>query len=240
MTRNLKALGLALLAVFALSAVAASAASAATDVFTSSVEKTDITGHSTNKSKFTAGGTPVKCETATYSGTTKSKEVSEVTVHPVYEGCIAAETFPATVDTHGCDYRLTGDTVEGHASAHIECTSGAIKITVFETAAHENLLMTISVPPQTVRGIAYDTKEDEAGHKYLTVTSTVEGEIESTCEGEFCFLVGGEGELEPASYDDDVTTTGWKDEGTFTRDETTHTWSGTHGAQVNITDHEVE
>ena len=243
MTRNLKALGLALLAVFALSAVAASAASAANDVFTSSAAATDLTGHSEEPAFEIPEGAGVKCETATYAGTVEGEEVEEVTVHPVYEGnCLTAETFPTTVDTHGCDFILTGDTdANGHASAHIACTSGKeITVTVFESNAHENLLLTIHIPSQTVRGIAYDTIES-GGHNALTVTATVEEEIESSCSDGgtgFCFLVGGVGPLAPANYTDDVTTTGWLDTGNFTQDSETHTWSGSHGEQVDITDHE--
>ena len=241
MTRNLKALGLALLAVFALSAVAASAASAANDVFTSSSEKTDLTGESAFP-VFTSAGVSVECEKGTYAGTVASEAMAEVPVHPVYEGnCLTAETFPTTVDTHGCDFILTGDTdANGHASAHIACTSGKeITITVFETLAHNSPpLLTIHIPSQTVRGIAYDTIE-AGGHNALTVTTTVQEGIESTCTGEFCFLVGGEGALAPASYEDDVTTTGWEDTGNFVRC-TDHQWGGSHGEQVDITDSEAE
>ena len=239
MTRNLKALGLALLAVFALSAVAASAASAANDVFTSSVEKTDLTGESAAPAFEIPGGAAIECSTGTYRGTIASNKVSEVTVHPVYEGnCLTAKTFPTTVDTAGCDYKLTGNTdANGHASAHIECTSGSIKVTVFETVAHTKLLMTISVPPQEVRGIHYDTTT-VGGKEALRVTATVEEEVESTCTGEFCFLVGGEGELPAANYTDNVLTTGWEDTGEFTRNSVTHVWSGSHGSQVDITDDE--
>ena len=238
MTYRLKTLGFALLAVFALSATAASAASAANDLFTSSVEKTDLTGESTLPT-FTFAGVAVDCETGTYRGTIEANAVEEVTVHPVYEGnCILGGTFPMTINTEGCDLLLTGDTdAGGHASAHIECTSGEIKITVFGDEAHTELLMTIGVPPQTVRGIHYDTTTVN-GHNALTVTATVEEEVESSCTGEFCFLVGGEGALEPADYTDDVTTTGWEDTGNFTRNSTTHEWSGSHGSQVNITDSE--
>lgn len=240
MIRNLKMLGLALVAVFALSATVASAASAANDLFTSSSpnEKTDLTGESTLPT-FTSAGVPVVCNTGTYRGTIEGAAVGAVTVHPVYEtNCLTGGTFPTTVDTQGCDYLLTGDTdANGHATAHIECTSGEIKITVFGDEAHTELLMTIGVPPQTVRGIHYDTTTVN-GHNALTVTATVEEEVESSCTGEFCFLVGGEGALEPADYTDDVTTTGWEDTGSFTRNSTTHEWSGSHGSQVNITDSE--
>ena len=151
---------------------------------------------------------------------------------------LPSKVFPATVDTQGCDFLLTGDTVNGHASAHIECTNGdEIKVTVFFDEAHTELKATIHIPPQTVRGIAYDTTT-VGGHNALTVTATVEEEVESTCTGEFCFLLGGEGALPPASYEDDVTTTGWEDTGNFTRNSTTHEWSGSHGSQVNITDSE--
>ena len=239
MIRNLQAVGLALIAVFAFSAMAASAASAANDVFTSSSgEATDLTGKSKTPT-FTLGQEVLfKCETGIYRGTFEREEVTALTVHPTYEeNCVSFETFPTTVDTDGCDLILNGDTdANDHASAQIECTEGKeITITVFETAAHVNLLLTISIPPQTIRGFAYDTIEVN-NHNALTITATAEEELEGACEGEFCFLVGEE--IAGIGYDDDVTTTGWKDTGAFTRDPETHTWTGNHGDLLDFTDHE--
>ena len=87
MTRNLKTLGLALIAVLALGATAASGASAS-DVFTSTVERTDLTGASEEGVNPTLKTNPedesgITCEEGRYAGTA-ANGIEELTVHPVY------------------------------------------------------------------------------------------------------------------------------------------------------------
>ena len=105
MTRKLKVLGLALLAVFALGAVGAQGASAGTDhEFHSDGEKTVLTGTNVGAHKLQVGeaGT-VECTIATIQSTQKGTLVSAgtyksdtITVKPSTSNC----TFggqPATV-----------------------------------------------------------------------------------------------------------------------------------------------
>jgi hypothetical protein len=152
MTRKLKALGLALLAVFALGAVAASSASAeTTDHFTSEIADTFITGTQIGKGAegawniFNTKGVnfPVSCEKAVYTGTMLNNNATSLTLHPKYEECKAGG-FKVTVDVAaGCNFILTSTTdkyfnTEGKeegkdATVSLECNKPAeedISITV--------------------------------------------------------------------------------------------------------------
>jgi hypothetical protein len=154
MIRNLKALGLALVAVFALSAVVASAASAQNGILTSTGPVTLIgtqTGTANQLSAF--GGTTTCSNTTTkYTGhkynvtphTFIPNNSSTFTVTPHYMGCtskIGAAIFPTTIDMNGCDYdfHLEGTTpgVDTYTlKAFVTCPTGQhITITIFATAA---------------------------------------------------------------------------------------------------------
>lgn len=130
MTRNLKALGLALVAMFAMSAVVASAASAeGPQGFLATENNQAVTLDGTEipetTNALTAFGLPVKCPGTTYTGHKFiSKHETEtnpklehglipsgattVTITPDYEqeNCQAELSggLPATVDPNGCDF----------------------------------------------------------------------------------------------------------------------------------------
>jgi hypothetical protein len=262
MTRNLKAFGLALVAVFALSAVAASGASATDHTFTSTSGNglTDLTGETEEgvEPVLSAAGAEVVCEHGTYAGTVEGNDVGEVTVHPEYHGNCRIPTISEEVDvnTDGCDYRLTGkthETVENeeteeletkageHATVYVECTEGH-DITIHDTTF--GIVMHIGAQGPLV-GAHYtnlntSTEVDNENPAEVTVDATVEG-ITTTCtdtkgtpEGGFCFLLENGGTDHNASYEDKVIVKGYEDEGLFSKDGTTHVWSGTHGDQVHI------
>jgi len=125
MTRNLKALGLALAAVFALGAISASAALAEETEpiahFTSSTYPAKITGEQIGKHKFVVGSLgEVTCNEARFHGEL-TKASTSLTITPTYSEC-EMHTFlgqhrPTTVTTNGCTYTFTvheqGETDEG-------------------------------------------------------------------------------------------------------------------------------
>jgi hypothetical protein len=238
MTTDLKAFGLALVAALALGAAAAPAASATNHTFTSTSANglTDLTGHSENPTFHVAGS--FGCETGTYTGTVEGNDVNEITAHPVYEGNCHVGSLEANVTTDGCDYRLLAETdVNGHADAYLECTDGhQIEIHLPEIG------VTLNIPEQgPLTGVHYDNLNTDTEEVFnyeegaeLTVTWTIENQIEYNCSGALCFLVEGGGEGTEGSYTDDVTVTGWEDTGNFSQDGETHEWSGTHGDQVHI------
>jgi hypothetical protein len=181
MTRNLKALGLALVAVCALSALVASSASAAGERFHSEVEPTILTGTNVGNHIFHAGETTIECTGATFRGTSKLKTEATLTLHPTYSGC----TFlgePATVDTTGCNYVFSSETVGGVMPAEIECTSGySIKVTAPGC--------TLSFGAQKNTGGLTVTNEGSGTTRSTKTVSNTGATF--TKSGSLCFLVSG-------------------------------------------------
>lgn len=225
MTRNLKALGLALMAVFAMSAIGAQAASA--DLFTSEEEKTVLTGNETNEHRFTIWGGFTTCKEAFFEGTVEGKEKPEATVHPEYGECEDSFGSELTVDTEGCFYKLGTETVEGHAPVTIECLEGhSITLRSVNTGCH------ITVHEQgPLYGVTYkDGTNPATGKEDVTVTATVEGIHYTT--NIICQFGGLTGTDTDGFYEGAVTVDGFKDEGTSGTATTGTTFN--EGAAVNI------
>jgi len=144
--RNLKILGLSLVAMFAMSAVAASMASA--DTLTGEKYPVTLTGDQDGQTDvFTTTAGTVSCKKASYVGTiTGPSKEAEAT--PTYSECTALG-FPATVHTNGCKYKFTM-TQPGASSTtslvDIVCP-GANEITVTAIGAG-TVKCTIHVPAQ--------------------------------------------------------------------------------------------
>ena len=116
MIRNLKILGLVLVAVFAMSALAASAASANNAYWfnsdTGAADWTKLSGSqfaATPDTLVTHAGT-LSCTTATYSGSTGATTTNTITLTPTYAGC-TLKPLPgtATIDMNGCVYDIEAD-----------------------------------------------------------------------------------------------------------------------------------
>ncbi len=115
MIRNLKALGLSLVAIFALSAMVASAASANQIVstpywFASDGDWTTLSGsQGTPGDVFeTDAGLPIKCTTTNYSGSVSVTTTTTITLTPSYANCTFGG-FTADVVTNGCRYEFHAD-----------------------------------------------------------------------------------------------------------------------------------
>ena len=133
MIRNLKALGLALVAVFAMSALVASAAQANFTVEGGgSATVKPVTTSEFQKFKTSLG--TLKCSTVGGEGTF-SNEASEITVHNIsYTNCKnVLSVFPVTVDfPSGCHYTFTTAEPTTEAEVHLTCGEGeSITITIF-------------------------------------------------------------------------------------------------------------
>jgi hypothetical protein len=182
MIRNLKALGLALIAICAMGAVAASAASAVE--FHSEKTSTALSGSQVNVNKFTTDSGEITCAKATFSGTTSAVNTTEPTqtVTPSYSEChlIFIFTFNVTVDMNGCAYVL-----HANGEVDIECPTVEGKQKVIEVTAPS---CTVTVPAQTgLKGVTY-TNEGKGTGRTVTVNSNVTGikyeEHGSACENE--------------------------------------------------------
>jgi hypothetical protein len=143
MTRKLKTLGLAFVAVLAMSSLAASAAQAnfssanyPATVSGSQIEGT-ITGAAVSKHEFTTKAGTVKCTTASFAGKSLAGTATELTLTPTYGGCTLAG-IAATVNMNGCHYIFTVEktTTENTVDllTHVTCPVGGV-ITVSVTGS---------------------------------------------------------------------------------------------------------
>jgi hypothetical protein len=141
MSRNLKALGLALLAAFALSAVMVSAASAHTPAkFTSGSDWTILHSRALTAQVFKEGSIEVSCSEVGVDGSTAETAPTSLTVEPTY-GVTTDTTgatqcklktpteFDAQVHSNGCKYVFAaGGETDGTVS--ITCPEGkSIEVT---------------------------------------------------------------------------------------------------------------
>lgn len=154
MTRNFRALGLALIAVFAMAAFASSA-SAHYEITSNKAQThlTGIQGEGAANHTFTTAGQTIQCTGATFTGTMASGAVSEVTVTPVYSGCTySSGTKVAHVTMNGCAYKLLGATTPDgkHGTVYVECPEGkVIEVHLTNFNAAETCTLTIGTQTAT-------------------------------------------------------------------------------------------
>lgn len=169
MIRNLKALGLTLVAVFAMSAVVASAAQATAGTLTTfpagktvygTAEQTGehllaLTDHPIN-----GGFNSLRCKRVTFSGTAGvSTGATSIAVHPAYSECAAFGQL-VTISTNGCEYVFktgtpTADGLGWHTTTDIVCSgANVIKIVTGTCEVH--------IGPQTGLGTSQVTNSGSA------------------------------------------------------------------------------
>jgi hypothetical protein len=166
MIRNLKVLGLAVVAVFAMSAVVASAAMA--ENFHSESSPTTLTGEQSATHEFTTSVGTVTCTTAKFSGNVTGTSVSEVSVHPTYEGCkLSGININVTITTTGCNYRFY-NVASKSGPVDVVCETGK-EITVSGPGC------TVKVPGQTGKSTVSYTNNGSGTGRTVTVTAAVEG-----------------------------------------------------------------
>jgi hypothetical protein len=109
MIRNLKTLGLAVMAIFALTAVASSAAQAIE--FHSEIENTTVTAKTEtgSNSVFDAAGASISCASATFTGTQAAKTSATLTVTPAYSSCTFLGILNVPVNMNGCQYTFSAN-----------------------------------------------------------------------------------------------------------------------------------
>lgn len=198
MTRNLKVLGLALVAVFAMSAVAATAASAH---FTTGSDSTRLTASGIGtEQKFEISATEyVNCEQVAIAGTvTVGTNEEAIEAEPAYSGnCKIVQggtTVAGTVDMNGCKYKFTTNN-----EVHIVCPVNK-HIEVTATGLHLQCLDVFGTTPTTPT-VSY-TNEGSGTTMDVKIKSEVSGityEKTGSC---------GSGEFNNAKYIGEVTVTG--------------------------------
>ena len=246
MTRNLKALGLALIAALALGAIGAQGASAVVEhSYRSDAanEKTVLTGHSEGDHVFEAGtgGAKVTCTTATFSGTQSGNIVDTVTVHPIYTSCkLGANSV--TVTTGGCNYIIDSDTTAGghfngeHATVSVECESTH---DVEIDGPGCNITFKGNTVNQSLHGAHITTlssANSHSGKSAVTVSGTA-GKIHYETKGGLaCTAIGKpQGTYTDGIYKGSVSVTGYEDNtGVAPTSSTTIGTTWHHSSQVNI------
>jgi len=202
MIRNLKVLGMALVAVFAMGALAASAASAQNGKITSLTTGEDFTltgtpegakGSGTNIFKFKEGEVNgIECHETHYHGEATGggplKNGAETaTVIPTYKGCTFGG-LPLTVTMNGCDFDLHLTKTTGVADTY-EVTSDltcppekVVEVHIYlSKQAHEKDEAFCTLTFGAQNGLKGATLKDETnGH--LTLGGTIKG-ISSTKHG---------------------------------------------------------
>jgi hypothetical protein len=255
MTRNLKTLGLALVAAMALGAIGAQGASAVVEhSFRQGSEKTVLTaanesyttGSSKNVVSFTPGLT-ISCD-VTFEGTQVGTIRDTVTVHPKYHNCSSSLGGSPTVHTSGCNFILDSDTttsshsgVNEHAAVSLECESAHSASPHFIEATapgcNFRIEQTHTSPSvevnQSLHGVRYSSVT-HSGKNSGTLTATVRTIKFTANSGSLCGLAGhAAGTYGSASYDGIGTLTGYTDS-TVVSGSTTNGRVWSHGAQVDI------
>jgi len=134
MSRNLKILGLALMAIIAMSAVVVSLASAAEVEFKLESSPTVLTGTQEGSGDvFHTMGGNVTCGKATYEGSVTGTSSPEAEVEPTYGNCTAFGFINVPIHINECRYRFTSGEEKGgnfEGSLDSVCPEGkAIEIT---------------------------------------------------------------------------------------------------------------
>ena len=170
MTRNLKAMGLALFAAFALSAIGAQTASA--DLFVAPPDTVVTAEADTVDHTWAYGLGTVKCEVTNFSGTSgENEEETSLTVTPTFDECTLFDDL-AVVRTNHCYYVFTSHTDgNGHAPVHIECENAGehIEFEVVETGC----TVTVAGGQTTGNGVSF-ANGDSGSEADVTVDLTAE------------------------------------------------------------------
>jgi hypothetical protein len=231
MTRNLKTLGLALIAVLVLGAVAASVASAVQDTFrTSAGGEAEITGEADPdaKTQYFQGSTadPDKffsCNKVSVGGKFKDGATSITTTTPKYEECEATSIdtvnhqttkVSATIEFTSCDYNFLTNTTTGnptggeHASLEIKCTTAGDAIHIKVTALK---IKCVTIPAQIVtHAVRYNNTETKAGTKEITIEATAHSITTTTENSVACPVPEGTTVHEDGLYTGKTTVKGFK------------------------------
>jgi hypothetical protein len=187
MTRNLKALVLALLAVSAMGAVTATAAHAVPTFtaakFPATLDATTEREIGKSTEELIVGGREVECKMATFKSKLKAAS-STLTVTPFYtdhqEGgeCKTGQIFKTTVTENGCDYQFNltkKDATDYTGTMDILCPAGKLmEIHVRDVFGNESC--TITIPQQ--KGLGTLTFKNNGNHidvsgEVINVVSTM-------------------------------------------------------------------
>ena len=190
MTRNLKLLMAAALALVAFGAIGVAGAQAAGEEFHCSVQPCRLTARQDGTGKtahqvFIVENAAVSesvsftCETVSGVATSAVKTTKEITVTNLNYGedgknCTVNGSPGITVDTEGCDYLFTSErNANARAVVHVVCETGK-EIHVTLRNSEGATVCTFNIPDQRVEGASYHNIGEEAK---TTTEVTVENAI---------------------------------------------------------------
>jgi hypothetical protein len=234
MTRNLKALGLALFAMCAFGAVAVSAASATvtTDVFRTELASAVVTGEgATTFSTRVHPAFKIEC-LGTYTGTAVDHATS-ITFTSSYHTCKPAGTI---WDTNGCNFIIYGETtdtlstdgvtMQKHAPITYECDVS--KHMVITSACNITITSDSNIAADKLDGVTFDT-EGTGSTRDLKLTETIDNIQYSTPDSIGCTAAGLPRNGNDGTLTGNITAKGFVDTGG-------HTHSG---VQVGLWDEDI-
>jgi hypothetical protein len=225
MLRNVKVLGLFLVAGLAMSAMAASSASAQVHKgWLTSDGPVKLTG-TENPATLTAfGNQKLECHVHYDIGNVGETPhgfieppATEFTVKPTYSNCtasIGATKAPATVTTNKCDFVIKiGETIElgkWGTTAKVVCENPAtesIEVHAYSSSAHTTTICTMKFPAQEGPTGGFVTNVEEEGQWTITLGGTLNN-ITATKTGILC---GGTAETKTAEQHLDAHITGFNE-----------------------------
>jgi hypothetical protein len=178
MSRYLKTMGIATLAMLAIGAFAA-ASSSANPLFHIEMEDTTLTGAQITPNVLTTDLGELKCETVKYDGTQGPFTSTTLTLTPTFEKCKIGGVN-TTVTMNGCSYvfHLQQNTENYEAKMGIECPAGQKFVIHTPECA-------ITIPPQGPRAQVTFTNENAGATRSLIIDLNVAG-IEYVEHGGAC------------------------------------------------------
>lgn len=214
MARNLKALGLAIVAALALSGIIASAASAGELGSDGPVTLNGEEIGEANENRLTSFGSFVSCAGSTYTAHKYDVTPHEfiatpaktVTVTPHYVNCKStALGFATTVDMNSCDYVFHFNSANNNVLATVDC-SGESHIEVTSNIFGSHCTTTILENETGYEGLSAADNEDGT----ITLSGTVTG-IEAHREGPGC--PGGTSSTTEGALHQNILVSGENEEG---------------------------
>jgi len=186
MNRNLKIVGLALVAVLAMSAWATASASAFTKFASVGNVNVAVTADQEASAQhvFTVDSATVKCTTAHFATMGEvTSPAATIEVHPEYSGCTAFGFVNASVETKGCDYVL-------HASGTVDIVQGAGTETCNRILVHGGTCTVEIKPIAANTGLGTASYENLTGGKVKILANVSGITVNKTEDGVLCPLSG--------------------------------------------------
>lgn len=181
MIRNLKGLGLCLVAVLALGAVLASSASARFEGEGAGTITLTRSANTNQVFTVTAGGLAVTCTTVGGEGSGTGGITEDVTFAPTYSGC----THPAGtahVSMNGCKYTFTSAAGTTNSTVHITGCNAGKKIVITVTSFGFSVC-TYEIGEQTPAGTVENTNLGSGTTREVQVHSKVTGIVSTRTQG---------------------------------------------------------